>query len=223
MENPFPMELLQPYDLIYRANLIAFALSDTTEEENINGHSSDYRIAEIKDEIPPAWKFNTTSLSYEKYGPDLVEHVCETTISLHNVIQSTFFIDERYSISADVNFIATTFSTSNEPKRMISTPPVKMVDQSNSVELLSFQNLFLDKCTDNNGVRNERGFPSLVNHVAQLLNWQDGEAELRLSVFAVVLKFKFHPLIDFNNNVDLFFEVNSTEESGFESDEDPQF
>ena len=222
MENPFPMELLQPFDLIHRANLIAFALSDTTEEENINGHSSDYRTAEIKDEIPPAWKFNTASLSYEKYGPDLVEHVCETTISLHQVIQSSFFIDERYSISAHVNFVATTFLTNNEPRRMISTPPIQMVDHSDPTELLNFQNFFLNACTNNNGVRNERGFPSLANHVAELFDWQDGEAEQGLSVFAVILKFKFHPLDDFNNNINLYFEIISTEESGFESDEDPQ-
>ena len=216
MENHFPIEILQPVDAIHRANQAAFALRKPTDDENLNGCYADYRFATNQDDIPEYWYYNIITGTYERYDGSTVEHLAETTRSLYKVIQATHFIDARYSISVDVKFVATTHSIQNEPIRMISTPVVRMVSHSDFVQLTGFQQFFMDACTDDHGVINERGFSRLVNHVAHNYQWQTTDEEQRLSIFAVDLSFEFHPR---DNDDELYFEALSSDDSVFDFDE----
>ena len=225
MFNPFPLQILQPADLIYRATMTGFSLHENSREEDTNGRARMYQIANNNDAIPPSWYWNQQIQAYEKFDRNQVYHVIETTTSLKEVITSTQFVHNRYLLSIDASFIASTFTRNNEAVRMLETPFTRLVTQSDFLQLTSFQQFFFDVYTEENQVLNERGFAKLADFVAANFQWRETLQEERLSIFAVVLRFTFDE-VDFAENDDAFldnmiFEF-LTDESGFDTDDELQ-
>ena len=224
MINPFPSEILQPADLIHRANMISFTLHENNAEEDTDGRTKGYKQATNQDLIPTSWSWNQQSLSYERFLPMKVYHTIETTSSLREVVQSTFFIDNRYLISIDAAFVASIFTRNGDAVRMFETPVTKLVKESDFIQLTSFQQFFFDVYTDQGQIINERGFSKLTDFIAANFEWKTTLEDERLSIFAIILRFTFHEKEDFepiNEEFqigDLMFEF-ITDESGFDSDE----